>query len=113
MTAYTEYSNLVRVEAGPARKVARATPALLDDAVTAPHYVEGGVDATGKRIVIGNDITYLDWQGDRGFYVYVLTPELDDQNIERHRWVEDSFHAEQSDADARAAVLVAERTGAN
>lgn len=82
-----------RIEPGPRRVTAVVTEELLDNAVTATHYAleindtpEGvpprqGIDAFGKPIVIGEEMTYLDWVGAQNgnpgstvFYLY----ELDD-----------------------------------
>jgi hypothetical protein len=60
----------VRVENGPARKTAVVTKKLLSDAVTAPHYQEGAPDAMGKKIVLGQVMTYLDYLGPWIWYVY-------------------------------------------
>lgn len=74
----------VRVEEGPKRKTAKATAALLDDAVTASHYhlpreVDGKTvvarDALGKPIAEGQPMTYLDHLGDRCWYIYQLQTE--------------------------------------
>ena len=62
----------IRVERGPARVDAIATEELLSNEVTADHYVEGAFDAIGRRIVLGEPMTYLDWRGKRSFYLYRL-----------------------------------------
>lgn len=67
-----EIGSTIRVENGPARKVAVATRELLDDAVTARHYQEGALDAMGKRIVLGEPMTYLDYLGELVWYIYQL-----------------------------------------
>lgn len=61
----------VIVDVGPPRKVATATVELLDDAVTADHYQVGRLDANSKVIALGEPMTYIDWKGSHGFYVYV------------------------------------------
>jgi hypothetical protein len=72
-TNIIQVSPTVRVEPGPPRKTAKATQKLLDDKVTAKHYQVGRRDAMGKFIVLGEEMTYLDWKGDKVWYVYKLT----------------------------------------
>ena len=86
-----------RIEPGPRRVTAVVTTELLDDSVTATHYAleindtpEGvpprqGIDALGKPIELGEEMTYLDWVGAQNgtpgstvFYLY----ELDDMTPE-------------------------------
>lgn len=66
----------VVLERGPRRLSAMATDALLSDEVTASHYQVGRPDALGKPIVLGEPMTYLDWnafrQGVGKWYVYKL-----------------------------------------
>lgn len=92
----TEIDGKVRVERGPARKLAKATEALLSDDRTRPHYQVGALDAAGAVITLGKPMTYLDWLAVKGFYVYGLTDG---------GWVEDSFHDDETVAFARAAEL--------
>ncbi|WP_156911724.1 hypothetical protein [Kaistia adipata] len=86
----------VRVERGPARKTGKATEALLDDEKTASHYQLGKFDADGKVIEAGKTMTYLDWLGPKGWYVYALG-EVGP--------VEDSFHDDEAAAVARGTTL--------
>ena len=71
-----------RIERGPRKITAKATKELLSDDVTASHYFAGerdtpagavgignkkpekivGLDANGKQIKIGEDMTYIDWK---------------------------------------------------
>jgi hypothetical protein len=67
-----EIGSTIRVENGPARKTAVATKELLDDKVTAHHYQEGQFDALGKRIKLGEAMTYLDYFGELAWYIYKL-----------------------------------------
>jgi hypothetical protein len=67
-----EIGSTIRVENGPARKTAVATKELLDDKVTAGHYREGAFDALGKRIKLGQPMTYLDYRGEWVWYIYQL-----------------------------------------
>lgn len=84
----------VRIEEGPVLKTATATAELLSDDNTAPHYFEGlreevlvdaegnpftqqklGVDALGKRIKVGEEMSYLAHGGriapkETCFYIY-------------------------------------------
>lgn len=66
----TQVSATVRIEPGPRRLKAIATKALLDDKVTHPGYREGGRDAAGKTIVLGQEMVYLDIYSAPGYYVY-------------------------------------------
>ena len=68
-----EIGSTIRVENGPARKVAVATAELMDDKVTASHYQVGAFDAMGKRIVLGESMTYLDYRGELVWYIYQLS----------------------------------------
>ncbi len=69
----TEIEDRVRIESGPLRKQATATAEILSDDVTAKHYHEGGIDALGKKIVLGQPFDYIDWKNrERAFYVYIL-----------------------------------------
>jgi len=63
-------SETIVIESGPAKKKAIATEELLSDAVTAGHYKVGGRDAMNKPIVLGEEMTYLDWLGAWVWYVY-------------------------------------------
>lgn len=69
---YIQVSPTVRVEAGPCVKTAIATPELLDDEVTLSHYREGAPDKLGKKIVLGEEMTYADWKGEYEWKVYKL-----------------------------------------
>jgi hypothetical protein len=70
-----EIGSTIRVENGPARKMAIATKELLDDKVTAGHYQEGKYDALGERIWLGKAMTYLDYYGPWVWYIYKRGPE--------------------------------------
>jgi len=67
-----EIGSTIRVENGPSRRKAIATRELLDDKVTASHYQAGAFDAMGKRIVLGEPMTYLDYLNDLVWYIYQL-----------------------------------------
>jgi hypothetical protein len=67
-----EIGSTIRVENGPAQKVAVATKELLDNAVTASHYQVGAFDSMGKRIVLGESMTYLDYLAEDVWYIYQL-----------------------------------------
>ncbi len=80
----------VRVESGPILRREIATPALLDDAVTAAHYAMGKPDAEANPIVEGEEMAFLDWNGHgegvdgaTGFYVYHLQPMTADELVAR------------------------------
>lgn len=91
-----EIGGKVRVERGPARKTAKATEALLADTATATHYQVGQRDADGAMIEAGKPMTYIDWLGAKGWYVYALV---------EGGWVEDSFHDDETAAVVRAAAI--------
>ena len=60
-----------RIELSVITRTATATEELLSNDVTATHYVAGARDATGKLIVIGEQMTYHDWLGkEREWRVY-------------------------------------------
>ena len=67
-----EIGSTIRVENGPVQKVAVATKELLDNAVTASHYQVGAFDSMGKRIVLGQPMTYLDYLAEDVWYIYQL-----------------------------------------
>ncbi len=67
-----EIGDTIRIEDGPPRKKTIATAEVLDDKITAKHYQKGRSDAMGKPIVIGEEMTYLDYYGNHVFYIYVL-----------------------------------------
>lgn len=92
-----EFKGKVRIEEGPAKLTAIATPELLDDAVTLSHYAVGKPDALNKPIVLGEEMTYLDWKSKFVHKVYVLVDGT---------WTYDSEHAEQNAAINRAIELV-------
>jgi len=64
------------IEAGPARVTAVATEALLANEVTAEHYQVGRFDALSRPIVLGEEMTYLDWLGDYVHYLYLWDGEF-------------------------------------
>ncbi len=77
----------IAIERGPLRKTEKASKALLSDKVTAKHYKEGGRDAIGNTIKIGQPMTYVDWRNrkiETAFYVYQkeTVKELDKHGVE-------------------------------
>lgn len=91
----------LRIEQGPPLKKATATPELLSDENTAPHYhlparvkLPGGRieervarDALGQEIRQGREFHYLDWNlptDQRGWYVYQLETENPRQVVAEH-----------------------------
>ena len=70
-----EIGDTIRIEDGPPRKKAIATAEVLDDKITAKHYQKGRLDAMGKKIVLGEEMTYLDYYGQHVFYVYQFDGE--------------------------------------
>lgn len=97
----TEIDGRVRIESGPKRVVAVATEELLANDATALHYAVGNKDAVGKPIVLGEEMTYIDWMGERGWYVYELV-EVD--GIQQ--WSYRSYHADKAEATAAAQALL-------
>ena len=67
-----EIGKTIRIEDGPPRKKTIATAEVLDDKITAKHYQKGKLDAMGKPIILGQEMTYLDYYGKHVFYIYVL-----------------------------------------
>lgn len=65
-----EISDTVRVESGPVRRRAIASHDTLSDGVTARHYKAGRFDAEGKVILLGQEMTYLDYRGDWAYHIY-------------------------------------------
>ena len=75
-----EIGDTIRIEDGPPRKKAIATAELLDDKITKHHYQKGRFDAMGKPIILGEEMTYLDYYGEHVFYVYALAKVGIDKN---------------------------------
>ena len=95
-----DISDTVRIEDGPPRKTARATKELLSDAVTAAHYKEGGIDAEGKKITLGQTMSYIDWKcavDARVWYLYRKSAE--------GKFLPISTHDSEDAARAAAAAL--------
>ena len=67
-----EIGKTIRIEDGPPRKKTIATAEVLDNRITAKHYQIGKFDAMGKNIVLGEEMTYLDYYGNHVFYIYGL-----------------------------------------
>lgn len=59
-----------RVERGPALRSAKATPTILANDKTAPHYQIGAPDSFGRPIEEGKEFAYLDHYGDPTFYLF-------------------------------------------
>lgn len=112
MSKLVQVSPRVRVEPGPVRRTAVATEELLSDAVTARHYKptpkdpetgdfvrdkKGGFigprDAAGKPIVLGEEMTYLDWRGKRVWKIYL-------HDGKRYRWHDERETYEEAVAEA-------------
>lgn len=70
MGVIVEDWNGVRIESGPAKRVAKATKKLLDNRSTKSHYQVGRFDAVGKVIQLNKPMTYLDWFGTYVWYIY-------------------------------------------
>lgn len=102
-TPYKSFGKTVRVEPGPALKTAKATAELLSDEVTAAHYAVGARDAKGEVIELGQPMAYLDWKGERVFYLYQLRD--DDSAAEGQRWFEVDTFATEEAAHAAAQKL--------
>lgn len=90
-----QIGSTIRIEPGPALIKAEATPELLADDVTAPHYYAGerdtglvddegnpvmkkALDALANPIELGKEMSYLNWVGfqkgepEQDFYLYQL-----------------------------------------
>ena len=110
-----EIDNKVRVEAGPVRKRAVATEALLSDDVTSAHYKVGSPDALNKIIELGQPMDYIDWKSPaRVFYVYQLDEvekikmiegPMKDEIIEQPRWLLKGDYKTQDEAIVAAMTL--------
>lgn len=75
--SFIQLSETVRIEAGFITKRALATPMTLSNDFTASHYVEGGIDALGKKIVMGKEFSYLDYKSrDRIWNVYKFEVDM-------------------------------------
>lgn len=71
VTPEQDVAGAIRIEAGPVRRQAVATEALLSEEVTAGHYQVGRPDSMGKPIVLGEPMNYIDWKGaEVAWYVY-------------------------------------------
>lgn len=75
-----EIGKTIRIEDGPPRKTAIATAEILDNKITAKHYQKGRIDAMGKPILLGEEMTFLDYYGEHVFYVYSLEDVGIDKN---------------------------------
>lgn len=98
-----EIGSTIRVENGPVRRTAEATEELLDNTRTATHYQVEEKDALGKSIVLGEDMTYLDYKGEWVWYVYHL--EDDETAPDGKRWMTVSVEDTKEDAMAAAEAL--------
>lgn len=102
-----QVNDSVRVENGPVRVTAVATKELLDNKETAKHYYTGirklsdgrkrrGIDAMGKPIMIGEEMTFLDYRHVWGYYVYQMQDVMLD---EKGRITDDEEQAMRNDED--------------
>jgi hypothetical protein len=107
-----EFDGKYRIEMGPPRKVAVATEELLSNELTAEHYQVGAKDALGKEIVLGEEMTYVDWHGPRVWWVFELQEAPAELCEERgwsegsHYWVELTTFPTQSEAESHALSLL-------
>lgn len=119
-----EFEGKIRVEECPRTYTKVATEELLSDAVTAHHYQVGLPDAMGKKIVLGEEMTYHDWQSSNTCHkVYVLdkrtvmspppdwpknTPCPADQLVEKVKpyWRHESTHDTEADAMVQVGKLL-------
>lgn len=101
-----------RVERGPRVLEAVATPELLDNEVTASHYQVGRFDAVGKRIKLGEKMTYADWKN-REAYVWKIyelqTVETKDGPVEKYIKIEEADTKEDAMRQARSFALQARK----
>jgi len=109
---FIEFDGVARAELGPALKSAVASAETLDNAITAEHYQVGRHDAVGVAIELGKPFSYLDWLGDRVWYVYhfeAMPDELADaRGFVRgtEYWAEKGVKSTQAEAEAFAQSLV-------
>ena len=80
-----EIPGIVRVEKAKPYRRAVATEALLDDSRTAEHYRVGAFDSLGKLIVLGEEMTYVDWKN-RNDFVWRLYENHYDEDRDRDVW---------------------------
>ena len=80
-----EIPGIVRVERAKPYRTAVATEALLSDDRTASHYQVGAPDAMGKRIVLGEQMTYVDWRNSKDV-VWRLYEWHHDEDQDRAYW---------------------------
>lgn len=103
-----EIPGIVRVEKAKPYRKAVATEALLDDQVTAEHYRVGSADSLGKPIVLGEEMTYVDWHNSEDAVWRLYEWHLDEADDgERWRPAEDftSRDAAVNEAARRAACI--------
>ena len=89
----------IRIERGAALAKAVATPELLSNDKTAPHYAVGLQDAKGEFIEEGKEFHYLDFGGEaaEGKYVYYvykrreLTPEEQEARQTSYTYIYDEI----------------------
>ena len=80
-----EIPGIVRVEKAKPYRTAVATKALLQDGRTADHYRVGAPDSLGKPIVIGEEMTYIDWLNPDDFVWRLYEWHFDDDR-DRDYW---------------------------
>ena len=97
-----EVPGIVRVEMAKPYRTVVATEDLLDDKVTAEHYRVGTFDALGKPIVLGEDMTYVDWRNPQDVVWRVYEWHLDEAS-DRECWVPTDDYATRDEAVNEAA----------
>lgn len=104
-----EIDQAVRAEKGYARLTATATSELLDS--LQGRYADGGRDAMGATIVLGQPMTYLDYFGDKVWWVYKWEPRptVEGEAVTdppQMYWAEKSHHPSEAEAVAAAVALL-------
>ncbi len=83
MTEIFEIPGIVRVDKAKPYHKAVATEALLSNERTASHYQVGAFDSFGKEIVLGEEMTYVDWHNKADVVWRVYEWHLADDDVER------------------------------
>lgn len=100
-----EVDGRVRLERGPCLCRETATEELLADDRTARHYVVGGIDRDGNPIVLGKEMSFLDYLKPYGWYVYLLEADPTVKDYGK-RWKEKAFFQAEPQARAFATTLL-------
>ena len=86
MTDPFEIPGIVRVEKAKPYRTAMATEALLQNDRTATHYQVGKPDSFAKPIVLGEEMTFVEWHKPEDFVWRVYEWHLDERD-DIEKWV--------------------------